>query len=160
MQGKSAHGFRVSAEKARVGWRNKRADREKTIDTGSVSGKKGSSCCAVQAQVEDAVPGAKGGKLMADMETLQVQDVMTKKVATIDGSKTVADAVRQMRSKKVSSLLVDRRSQADAWGIVTRKDVVSKVVDPGKDPSQVKVFEIMTKPLVMVSPGLVLPRPA
>jgi CBS domain-containing protein len=29
-------------------------------------------------------------------------------------------------------------------------------VDPGKDPLQVKVFEIMTKPLVMVSPGLAL----
>ncbi|MCK4374152.1 MAG: CBS domain-containing protein [Candidatus Brocadiae bacterium] len=93
---------------------------------------------------------------MADVRTLQAQQVMTKDVAFIDGDKTVADAVRQMKEAKVSSLVVNRRSQEDAWGILTRKDVVSKVIAPGKDPAGVKVFEVMTKPLVMVSPGLIL----
>jgi len=93
---------------------------------------------------------------MADLETLKAQDVMTKEIVCIDGDKTVADAVRLMREKKVSSLIVNRRSQADAWGIVTRKDVVNKVVDPGKNVNEVKVFEVMSKPLVMVSPGLTL----
>ena len=69
---------------------------------------------------------------------------------------TVAEAVALMREKHVSSLIVKNRSQEDAFGIITRKDVVNKVVDPGKDPADVKVFEIMTKPLVMVSPGLAL----
>jgi CBS domain-containing protein len=93
---------------------------------------------------------------MADVRELKAQDVMTKNVAYIDGSKTVADAVRQMKKQNVSSLVVNRRSQADAWGIITRKDVVSKVISPGKEAADVKVFEIMTKPLVMVSPGLTL----
>jgi len=93
---------------------------------------------------------------MADLETLKAQDVMTKEIACIDGDETVADAIRQMRERKVSSLVVNRRGQEDAWGIVTRKDVVYKVVDPGKGPADVKVFEIMTKPLIMVSPGLAL----
>jgi CBS domain-containing protein len=39
---------------------------------------------------------------------------------------------------------------------VTRKDVVHKIVDPGKDPNDVKVHEIMSKPLITVSPGLAL----
>lgn len=82
--------------------------------------------------------------------------VMKKTVITIDGKETVADAIKLMREKKVSSLLVNRRGQEDAWGIVTRKDVVNKIVDPGKNPKEVKVFEIMTKPLMMVSPGLTL----
>jgi CBS domain-containing protein len=82
--------------------------------------------------------------------------VMKKTVVTIDGKETVADAIKIMREKKVSSLLVNRRGQEDAWGIVTRKDVVNKIVDPGKNPKEVKVFEIMTKPLLMVSPGLTL----
>ena len=34
--------------------------------------------------------------------------------------------------------------------MVTRKDVVNKIVDPGKDPHEVKVFEIMSKPLITV----------
>jgi CBS domain-containing protein len=82
--------------------------------------------------------------------------VMKKDIVTIDGKETVADAIKLMREKKVSSLLVKRRGQEDAWGIVTRKDVVNKIVDPGKSPKEVKVFEIMTKPLLMVSPGLAL----
>jgi CBS domain-containing protein len=86
----------------------------------------------------------------------KVGDVMHKDVATIDGSETVSKAVGLMRSKKVSSLIVNRRTHEDAWGIVTRKDIVCKVIDPGKDPKAVKVFEIMTKPVIMVSPGLAL----
>jgi len=83
-------------------------------------------------------------------------DVMTAKVVYVDGLATVADAIKLMREQKVSCLLVNRRDDTDAWGIVTRKDVVHKVVDPGKDPHQVKVFEIMSKPLITVSPGLAL----
>ena len=86
----------------------------------------------------------------------KVGDVMRKDVVFVDGSETAAGAVAKMREKKVSSLVVNRRTHEDAWGIVTRKDIVSKVVDPGKDPKSVKVFEIMTKPLITVSPGLAL----
>jgi CBS domain-containing protein len=82
--------------------------------------------------------------------------VMKKNVVFIDGKETVADAIKLMRDRKVSSILVNRRGQEDAWGIVTRKDIVNKIVDPGKNPKEVKVFEIMTKPLLMVSPGLAL----
>ncbi len=92
----------------------------------------------------------------ADVRLVRAGDVMVKNVTSIDGSDTVADAIKLMRRKKVSSLVVNRRSPDDAWGIVTRKDVVSKVIDPNKDPHEVRVFEIMTKPLVTVSPGLAL----
>jgi len=95
-------------------------------------------------------------KSLADVRFAKAQDVMTTDVVYIDGTASVADAVRLMREKGVSSLIVNRRSQEDAWAILTRKDVVNKVVDPGKDPADVCVYEIMTKPLVMVSPGLAL----
>lgn len=95
-------------------------------------------------------------KALKNIRFAKAADVMTKDVVYIDGNETVANAIRLMREKRVSSLVVNRRSPGDAWGIVTRKDVVSKVVDPGKNPSDVKVFEIMSKPLVMVSPGLQL----
>ena len=95
-------------------------------------------------------------KALKEVRFAKAGDVMHKDVVYIDGKKTVADAVRLMREKKVSSLIVNRRGVEDAFGIVTRKDVVNKVVDPGKDPAQVKVFEIMSKPLITVSPGLQL----
>ena len=96
------------------------------------------------------------GKELADVRFAKAQDVMTKDVVYVDGSATVAEAVRLMRQRGVSSLVVNRRSQDDAWGIMTRKDVVNKVADPGRDPADVCVYEVMTKPLVMVSPGLAL----
>ena len=95
-------------------------------------------------------------KSLKSVRFARAYDVMTKNVISIEGKASVADAIDLMRKKKVSSLLVNRRDHTDAWGIVTRKDVVNKIVDPGKDPHKVKVFEIMTKPLVTVSPGLAL----
>ena len=95
-------------------------------------------------------------KALKDVRFAKAADVMTKDVLCIDGTATVAEAIKLMKKKKVSSLFVNRRSQEDAWGIVTRKDVVNKIVDPGKDPAEVRVFEIMSKPLIMVSPGLAL----
>jgi CBS domain-containing protein len=80
--------------------------------------------------------------------------VMTKYVFYIDGDKSVADAIKEMREERLSSLIVNGKTPDDTWGIVTRKDVVSKIVAPGKDPKTVKVSEIMSKPLVTVSPDL------
>ena len=90
------------------------------------------------------------------IKSLKAADVMHKEVITIDGGATVAEAVGLMRERRVSSLLVNRRTHEDAWGIITRKDVVHKVIDPGKDPHEVKVFEVLTRPVVMVSPSLAL----
>ncbi len=95
-------------------------------------------------------------KALRNVRFTRAYDVMTKNVIFVDGKATVANAIELMRKKKVSSLIVNRRDHCDAWGIVTRKDIVNKIVDPGKDPRRVKVFEVMSKPLVTVSPGLAL----
>jgi CBS domain-containing protein len=95
-------------------------------------------------------------KALKEVRFAKAADVMTKNVVYIEGNETVANAIRLMKEKGVSSLVVNRRDLEDTWGIMTRKDVVSKVVNPGRDPDETRVFEIMTKPLVMVSPGLEL----
>jgi CBS domain-containing protein len=93
-------------------------------------------------------------KILNDTRFAKAGEVMTKYVFYIDGDKSVAEAIRLMRQERLSSLIVNGRRPDDAWGIMTRKDVVSKIVAPGKDPNEVKVFEIMSKPLVTVSPDL------
>ena len=95
-------------------------------------------------------------KSLKEVRFAKASDVMHKNVVFVEGKSSVADAIKMMRSKKVSSLVVNRRNHGDAWGILTRKDVVNKIIDPGKDPADVKVYEIMSKPLVTVSPGLQL----
>ena len=90
------------------------------------------------------------------LKSMKVGDVMRTTIDFIDGNATVTEVVRLMRKLRVSCLLVRQRNHDDAWGIVVRKDVVNKVIDPGRDPDEVRVFEIMTRPLIMVSPGLAL----
>ena len=85
---------------------------------------------------------------------MKAEELMTKKVEFIDGSASVADAVRLMTQHDVSSLIVDHRGQEDAYGIITRKDVVTKVIATGESPQTTRVADIMSKPLVFASPGL------
>ncbi|MFQ4144029.1 CP12 domain-containing protein [Chlorogloeopsis sp. ULAP02] len=85
---------------------------------------------------------------------LKAADIMTKDVATIRSAATVAEAVRLMRARNWKALIVDRRHQQDAYGIVSESDIVYKVIAYGKDPNRVRVYEIMTKPCIVVNPDL------
>jgi CBS domain-containing protein len=85
---------------------------------------------------------------------LKASDIMTQDVATIRGSATVAEAVKLMRLKNLRALIVDLRSRQDAYGILTQTDIVSKVVAYGKDLEKIRVYEIMTKPCIVVNPDL------
>jgi len=79
---------------------------------------------------------------------------MTTNVVKIRGSAAVADAVKLMRENSIHSLIVDKRDEEDAYGIVTDSDIVYKVVAYGKDTKKVRVYEIMTKPCVVINPDL------
>lgn len=85
---------------------------------------------------------------------LKAKDIMTTDVVTIDGSATVADAIALMNEKCLHDLIVDRRSEDDAYGILTDWDIIYQVAAYGKDPKEVKVHEIMTKPCIVVNPDL------
>lgn len=85
---------------------------------------------------------------------LKAADVMTQDVATIRGSATIAEAVKLMQARDWRALIVDRRHEQDAYGIITESDIVYKVIAYGKDPSKVRVYEIMNKPCVVINPDL------
>ena len=79
---------------------------------------------------------------------------MSKKVITIRSFATVANAVKLMRDKGLSSLIVERLDESDSYGIITETDIIYKVAAKGLDPDQVRVCEIMTKPCIVVNPDL------
>ena len=85
---------------------------------------------------------------------LSARDIMTTNVATISGSATVAEAVKTLKDKSLRALIVDRRSESDPYGIVTETDIVYKVTAFGHDPKKMRVYEIMTKPCIVVNPDL------
>jgi CBS domain-containing protein len=85
---------------------------------------------------------------------IKASEIMTKNVTKISGATTVDRAVKLMQNKGISSFIVDRRHPQDAYGIVTETDIVSKVIAYGKDPQKVRVYEIMTKPCLVINPEL------
>ena len=85
---------------------------------------------------------------------LTAKDIMTTTVVTISGSATVAEAVKLMKEKGLRALVVERRSDRDPYGIVSETDIVYKVAAFGHDPKKMRVYEIMTKPCIVVNPDL------
>lgn len=81
-----------------------------------------------------------------------VADVMRSPVISIETAATVMDAMHLMRQKGVSSILVIPTSKGGQHGIMTQRDIVSKVVTKGKDPRKLKVRQVMSSPLVTVPP--------
>lgn len=82
---------------------------------------------------------------------MDVKDIMTQKVITVDADSTVRNACKLMDKHNVGCLLVTEGSSS-AIGIVTERDIIRKVVKNGKDPEILTIKRIMTTPLVVISP--------
>jgi predicted transcriptional regulator len=87
-------------------------------------------------------------------EIVQVKDVMRTQFDVIHGIETVADALRQAQYLDTECLIVDRRNEDDEYGIVLLADIAKKVLGADKAPERVNVYEIMSKPVVSVDPGM------
>ncbi len=85
-----------------------------------------------------------------NIKIVRTRDVMHKQILTVDGMTTAREAAAIMRSERVFSLLVKKRNENDAWGILVVQDFVKGVIIPGRSPDDVHVYEIMTKPIITV----------
>ncbi len=81
---------------------------------------------------------------------MRVGDVMYTEVQSLDGMASAREAAALMRASGVSELLVAKRNEYDAWGIITVMDLVKNVIMPGGDAENIFVYEIMTKPVITV----------
>ena len=79
-----------------------------------------------------------------------VKHYMRKDVPTIDAGSSVTDAAKAMTQAGRGFLIVLRNDQIA--GIVTRDDLVSKIMAEEKDPTKVTVAQIMSSPVITVDP--------
>jgi len=80
-----------------------------------------------------------------------VSDVMTRSLITVTDDTTVHEAMHEMRRNEVSSLVVEPNDKGE-WGIMTRRDIVTKIVRGNTSPTDSTVGEIASRPVVTVSP--------
>ncbi len=78
-----------------------------------------------------------------------VGDIMTRMPITVKAGTKVSDAMRLMREHEISSVLIEPAGNG-VWGIMTQRDVVSRIVHANRSPAKVNVEEIATMPLVTV----------
>jgi CBS domain-containing protein len=86
-----------------------------------------------------------------------VKDLMTKRTLTIGTQSTVSEAAQLMSQKEVGDLIVVANDMP--VGIVTERDFVRRVLAKGR-PFDTKVSDVMTKPLITISPDASLKEAA
>jgi CBS domain-containing protein len=83
----------------------------------------------------------------------QVSEILGNKgrdVLKVDAESSALDAVRQMIGANIGSLLVTDGDEVT--GIVTERDYLRRVAEEGPTDEGVTVREIMSSPLIVVSP--------
>jgi CBS domain-containing protein len=88
---------------------------------------------------------------MGDMS--QISEILTEKgrrVLKIDADASVLGAVELMVEENVGSLLVTE--SGDVTGIVTERDYLRRVALEGRTDAETSVREIMSSPLIVVTP--------
>ncbi len=81
-----------------------------------------------------------------------VEEIMTSPVVTVPASLPIEEALHLMREKKIHSVVVEPDGLNGAHGIMTQRDVLRKVVAADRPLFNVTVGELMSSPLITVSP--------
>lgn len=87
---------------------------------------------------------------MANRDFQSAREIMDPKMVFIDGLATAKEAVDTMRQEKVDSLIVNKRTDKDAYGIVRINDLINGVIIPDRTSMEVNVYEIMVKPVLTI----------
>src|SRR5437660_1483160 len=107
-----------------------------------------------------------------------VKDVMSTTVVSIDPEASVSAAMRGVKRRElpglivtvgvevlarrgergISSLIVLPEPGSTIYGILTKRDVISKVVARNRDPQRIRVNEIMSAPIYTIEPHVTLPQ--
>jgi predicted transcriptional regulator len=79
---------------------------------------------------------------------------MERDYAIVDGVATVAEALAILGERNTHFLIVAKRHEDDEFGIVMVADIAKHVLARNRSPERTNVYEIMSKPLLCVQPGM------
>lgn len=80
-----------------------------------------------------------------------VSDIMSSPVISVDGGVNIRDAAILMKEKRIGSLVIVERGTIK--GIVTKTDIIERLVVPCLDPCIVTVGEILSTPVITINKG-------
>jgi CBS domain-containing protein len=80
-----------------------------------------------------------------------VRDWMLDLVVFVDPDASVTEALETMRRRYISSVMVKKTKESLEYGILTSTDISDKIVAQSQNPSEIKVRDIMTSPIISVN---------
>ncbi len=91
---------------------------------------------------------------MKEQQIIRVREVMKKHFDLVDGMTSVKDALDRMQHVETKCLIVNKRHPDDEFGMLLISDIARQVLGRDRAPDRVNVYEIMTKPVITVSPDM------
>lgn len=88
---------------------------------------------------------------LPEKKIVTVADVMTRDIIMVEPTATVHEAVEMMRAKRTSSVIVNRRTPADEFGLLVVSDIAAEVIGKNLSPQRVNVYEVMSKPVLTLA---------
>ena len=89
-----------------------------------------------------------------DKKIIRVRDVMKTDFDMVEGVDTIATILRNCHHPETKCFIVNIRHEDDEYGILLLSDIAKKVLAKDKSPERVNVYEIMSKPVINVDPGM------
>ncbi len=89
---------------------------------------------------------------MTGLKPHTVEEIMTSPVVTVSAAMPIEEALHLMRDKRIHSVVVEPERPGGAYGIMTQRDVLRKVVAADRPLFNVTVSDLMSSPLITVSP--------
>ena len=91
---------------------------------------------------------------MSSKKIVRVREVMQNNYFETDGLTRVTDALIKMRDQNIEVVIVKKRDDNDEYGILMLSDIAKKVLAKDRSPDRVNVYEIMSKPVLGLSPKM------
>lgn len=88
------------------------------------------------------------------MSMLTVSEVMITDVYRISPFATLRAALVMMGERRVKSLVVDRRDENDAFGLLSYSHILRTIVAEEGDIDLINVYDVALTPIITVSPEL------
>ena len=91
---------------------------------------------------------------MTERKIIKARDIMHEKHLELDGMATIAQALEAMKAEQSDVVIVKKRNEHDALGILLLSDIAKKVLAKDRPSERINVYEIMSKPVIPLEPDM------
>ncbi len=81
----------------------------------------------------------------------KIREIMTRKIETIESTSTAQDTAIKMKEKQVSSIIVIDEKDGTPQGIITERDLVTKVCVSDKRSKEISSNQVMSSSIITIN---------